>query len=179
MSNDYRPFSRRDPRSVLEGLMAILRDRGVEAQWHQGTRHNHFMALVGGDGGLEVHAFFGRQRLPKIGRILLIEVVHPAFISPDAAQAVAFCCDRANETLYGSKLYLRRAPGDQSVFQLVVERGCLIGGGDLFRLADEFDLLVTEYSMVEEQMEGVLAEGDPILLANRGGLFDGPVAENC
>ena len=179
MNHKHRPYPGCDSQSVLWGLMAVLGDRGTESQWQDESRRDHFMALVDGDGGLEVHAFLGQQQIPRIGRILLLEVVHPAFISPDSAQEVAFFCDRANEKLYGAKLYLRKAPGDPPVFQLVVERGCLIGGGDLFRLADEFDLLVTEYFMVEEQMEGVLAEGDPILLANRGGLFDGPVAENC
>jgi len=159
--------------------MAVLRDRGVEAQWHDRRRRKHFIALVGGDGGLEVHAFFGSKRIPKIGRMLLIEVVHPAFISAEAAPSVAFFCDRANETLYGSKLYLRRAPGDPSVLQVVAERACLLSGCDLLRLADEFDLLVSEYLTVEEKLEEVLAEDKPIRLARLAGLFDRPVAENC
>ena len=179
MNRDYRPFSRCSRGSILAGLMAVLRDRGVEVQWHGGSHRDHFMALVGGEGGLEAHAFVGNKRIPKTGRMLLIEVVHPAFIAPDAAQEVAFFCDRANETLYGCKLYLRRAPGDPAVFQVVAERGSLLGVGDLIRLADEFDLLVTEYLMVEEKLVEILAEVEPVSQACRCGLFDAPVADNC
>ena len=179
MNHDYRPFSRCATGSVLGGLMAVLRDRGVEAQWHDRPRRKHFMALVGGEGGLEVHAFLGSKRIPKVGRMLLIEVVHPAFIAADSAQMVAFFCDRANQMLYGAKLYLRPAPGDPSVFQVVAERACLLSGCDLLRLADEFDLLVSECLMIQEKLEEVLEESEPILQGRLAGLFDRPVAETC
>ena len=173
MSNDHSPFRRPDPRTVLHGLMAVLHDRDIEAQWHEGTDHQCVMALVGGDGGLEAHAFLGKQRIPKIGRMLMIEAAHPAFLPPEAAQKVAFFCDRSNETLYASKVYLRRTAGEPLQYQVVVERGCVLGQGDLFRLADEFDLLVNEYFMVQEKLEELLAEDEPVSLARQAGLFDG------
>ncbi len=179
MNRDYRPFSSHNLRSVLKGLMAVLRDRGVRARWHHRTSRNHFMALVGGDGDLEVHAFLGRQRIPRIGRILMLQAVCPPFISPELAPKVAFFCDRANETLYGSKLYLHWASGDPTVLQLIVERGCLVGGGNLFRIADEFDLLVAEYFLAEQKLEDVIGEEDPISQARQVGLFDRPMAETC
>ncbi len=179
MTIHYRPFARCSGGSFLAGLMATLRDRGVEAQWHDGSRRDRFMALVGGEGGLEVHTFFGHKRIPKLGRVLLIEAVHPAFISPEAAPEVAFFCDRANEALYGGKIYLRRAPGDASVFQVVAERGVVLGGGGLSRIADEFDLLVSEYLMIDPKLNEVLAEAEPLAQAQRAGLFDLPAADTC
>lgn len=179
MTRGHRPFSRCSHGSILTGLMAVLQDRGVEAQWHDRRHRDHLMALVGGDDGLEVHAFLGNKRFRKIGRMLLIEAVHQAFISPEAAQQVAFFCDRANATLYASKLYLRQAPGDPSVFQVVAERACLFGVGDLTRLADEFDLLVTEYMTVEERLTDLIEEESPVIQARQFGLFREPAAESC
>jgi len=92
---------------------------------------------------------------------------------------VAFFCDRANETLYASKLYLRRTPGASSTFQVVAERACLLGCGDLLRLADEFDLLVTEYLLMEEKLGEVVADDDPYSQARRVMFFDAPVAVDC
>ena len=179
MSRHRRPFTKRDVLPVLAGLMQVLRSRGIEAQWHEEGRHDHLMTLVGGDNGLEVHVFLSRGSVPRLGRIIRMQAIHPLFLDPTSAGKLAVFCNRTNRALYGAKLYLRRAPGDHTVFQPVVERGCLLGGGDLFRIADEFDLLATEYFMVEEQLREELPEVDAVSQASRLGSMATPVAVNC
>ena len=179
MKPPFHPFARRDPRPVLAGLMEVLRSRGAEADWHEEDCRDHFVALVGGDGGLEVHVFLGRDSIPRLGRIILFQAIHPMFPTPRTLGRLSMFGDRSNEVLYGAKLYLRKAPGDPSVVQLVVERGVLVGEGDLFRLADEFDLFVTEYHFADERLNTEFPGTDPLSQAKLLGLLDGPVVENC
>ena len=175
----YRPFTARDHRSVIAGLKSVLRRRGAAIRTTQGHRHDGFRAVLGGEGGLEVSVNLGRRRIPRLDRVILMQTEFPAFYDRETAPWAVCFCDNANEAIYGSKFYLRAADGDPSRLQIVVERACLVGDGDLFRLADEFDLLVVEYFMAEEQLvQQTPAEMD-FPLPSQLAMFDKPVAENC
>ena len=179
MKSPFHSSARRDTGAVLAGLMEVLRSRGAEVQWHEEGCRDHIMALVGGDGGLEVHAFVGTEPVPRLGPIIIFQAIHP--LEPDRKRVgrIAVFCDRSNEAMYGAKLYMRQAPGDPDIVQLVVERGTLVGNGDLYRIADEFELLVAEYFMADEKLDEEFPMPDAVSQASMLGLLDEPLVENC
>ena len=137
------------------------------------------MALASGEGGVEIHVGLGRQRIPRLGRMVVMQAVYPDLYSEETAPWAVCFCDSANEALYGTKFYVRKAPGDPDSFQIVAERACMVNDGGLYRIADEFDLLETEYLMAQEQLEQRKPEDPQLSMSFLEGMYTEPVAENC
>jgi len=179
MKKPYIRPRKHEVQALLAGLMEVLRSRGAEVQWHEPDRRDHFMALVEGDDGLEIHAFVGEEPVPSIGPILVLQALLPVETNSAGAVKYSLLCDQGNLALYGSKIYPRRAPGGADVVQLVIERGVLLGNGDLLRIADEFDMLVAEYAISAEELEPQRPGADALSQARMLGLLEEPLVENC
>ena len=179
MKSPFHPSARRDAGAVLAGLMEVLRSRGAEVQWHEEDCQDHIMALVGGDGGLEIHAFVGKEPVPRLGPVIVFQTIHPVEPARKRVGRFGVFCNRSNEALYGAKLYMRKPPGAPDIVQVVVERGALVGNGDLFRIADEFDLLVAEYFMADDKLNEEFPLPDAVSQASMLGLLNEPLVENC
>jgi hypothetical protein len=179
----YHPFTGRNPRSLFTGLRHVLARRGLELRRGKSRSQGELVVAVPGDGP-EVRMTLSAGSVPRLGRVLLMETSLPKLLPCARLAQLTYFTNEQNERLLGAKLYLRPMGDRNELVQVVVERCALLGSGDLFRLADELDLLVLEYGMSHETLvdrfgfdEEVLE--DPIAQARQIGLFDGPPAGEC
>jgi len=144
---------RKDEFALLCGLRELLGAREIATEWHEDRSRKHFMAQVEDDEPFEVHVALSHRPVRRLGRVLLMQAAFPEFVPEKIVLPIANFCDRSNEALYGTKLYLRRLSDDPPMYHVMAERGCLVAGGDLLRLADEFELLVAEYREAREKLQ--------------------------
>ncbi len=179
----YHPFTGRNPRSLFAGLRQVLARRGMEVRRAGPRGRGELLAVIPGDGP-EVRIALNAGRIARLGHVLVLQTSLPELLPFEQIAHVSFFANEQNERLLGAKLYLRPVGDDNELVQIVVERCALIGNGDLFRLADELDLLVVEYAMSHEALVERFSLGeevpdDPIAQARQVGLFDGSPPGEC
>ena len=177
----YHPFTGRKSRAVLRGLGRVLSSRGIDVQW---DRELDALRVQVGEDGPVVRLFLGERSVPRLGRVLVMLTTLPEQVDSKHLARLSHFANQANAVLYGTKFYLRPIDDQATYSEVVLERCAVFGGGNLFRLADELDLLVVEYHSAMEQfvdrfeIDGALST-DPVAQARQIGLFDGHPAGEC
>ena len=179
----YHPFTGRNPRNLFAGLRQVLSHRGMEVRRGEDRRRGDLVAQVPGDGP-EVRIDLSAGRVARLGHVLVLRTSLPELLPCKRLADLTFFTNSENERLFGAKLYLHPAGDKDELVQIVVERCALLGNGDLYRLADELDLLIVEYAMSHEALaerfspDGEVPE-DPVAQARQVGLFDGSPPGEC